>query len=394
MRKFTALASTAIIAAGTGWISFGQPSYLHAQENAEVNIEVDKNATNKEGTRAKEVPAGALQQSGQNQNQNQNQMGQGQGQQQMQDQQKQMNDQQKQAMQGQASAPQQLLAKATHASVSPDMGITKVLSSADQERITGANADSSQLDQTASQLRTAWQEKYGSELSVDSIAAALNQQGGGQLNAQAGGQTGNMTASGNMSQPAGGATSGGQASDQNPIEAQNVTIGSENRAAPRVSATPPGAGDPADRVAVAPGSGAEGVPESSPAADGVQRNSDSPRLEEVATGDANAQTASGQMQPAGGGNMSGNTATYTVPASNGMPATTLNLVKEGGEWKVDIADSIDAKTLHNNLNTQLSQVANMKDQWPEQEAQAQRILAHHVAMALSQGSANSGNMNQ
>jgi hypothetical protein len=301
-----------------------------------------------------------------------------------------MQTQQKQNMQatgGQASDAQQVLAKATHASVSGDNSIIDLLSSADRERISGANADSSQLNQTADQLRTAWQEKYGSELSVNAVASALSQQGGGQLSATAGGQPAEMTASGQVS--AGGATSGGQTSDENPIKAQNVTIGSENRAPARVSTTPPGDGGMATETASVP-TGAEGVPEASPAADGVQRNSDSPRLEEAASSDTNAaaQTASGQMQAAAGAN----TATYTIPASDGMPATTLNLVKEGGEWKVDIADSIDAQTLHSNLNTHLSQVAGMKDQWPEQEAQAQRILAHHVAMALSQG--NSGNLNQ
>src|SRR5687768_7018368 len=41
MRQFTQIVSTVVIAAGTGWISFGQPTYLHAEET-KVEAKVEK----------------------------------------------------------------------------------------------------------------------------------------------------------------------------------------------------------------------------------------------------------------------------------------------------------------------------------------------------------------
>jgi len=74
-------------------------------------------------------------------------------------------------------------------------------------------------------------------------------------------------------------------------------------------------------------------------------------------------------------------ATGTIPASHGMPELTLNFVGEGGQWKLDIPDSVDAKKLHDNLKATLTALQD-SSKWPADKVDATRAVAHHMLAAV------------
>jgi hypothetical protein len=85
--------------------------------------------------------------------------------------------------------------------------------------------------------------------------------------------------------------------------------------------------------------------------------------------------------------------TVTIPESHGMPAARLNLVREGTSWKIDVPDDVDAQKLSQNLQQQLQQCVQMKDQWPADATQAQQQISHAVFIALAEPSAGAAGAN-
>ena len=77
-----------------------------------------------------------------------------------------------------------------------------------------------------------------------------------------------------------------------------------------------------------------------------------------------------------------NISTVTIPASHGAPALTVPLIHEAGGWKIDVPDTLDGAKLRSNLIAHLTEVQNMKDQWPSDVNEAYRAVAHHVLMAV------------
>jgi len=77
-----------------------------------------------------------------------------------------------------------------------------------------------------------------------------------------------------------------------------------------------------------------------------------------------------------------NISAVTIPASHGAPALTVPLIHEAGGWKIDVPDTLDAAKLRSNLIAHLTEVQNMKDQWPATADEAYREVAHHVLMAV------------
>src|SRR5204862_205164 len=89
-------------------------------------------------------------------------------------------------------------------------------------------------------------------------------------------------------------------------------------------------------------------------------------------------------------------AIVTFPASHGAPEVTVSLVREsssgasgagasataGGQWKIDLPDTMTADKLQQNLAKHLDEVVQMKDQWPADANQAYEMIAHHVFMAF------------
>jgi len=85
-------------------------------------------------------------------------------------------------------------------------------------------------------------------------------------------------------------------------------------------------------------------------------------------------------------------AVVSIKASHGLPEVTLNTVYDGllRGWKLDIPDTVDGAKLHDNLLMHLNHIASMKDQWPSEVNEAQRIVAHHVLAALTDAPTSGG----
>jgi len=77
-----------------------------------------------------------------------------------------------------------------------------------------------------------------------------------------------------------------------------------------------------------------------------------------------------------------NIGTVSIPASHNAPALTVPLIHEAGGWRIDVPDTLDAAKLRSNLIAHLTEVQNMKDQWPSDVNGAYRAVAHHVLMAV------------
>jgi hypothetical protein len=77
-------------------------------------------------------------------------------------------------------------------------------------------------------------------------------------------------------------------------------------------------------------------------------------------------------------------ATVTLPASHGLPQTTLELIREFPDsWKIEVPNHVDAQRLHANLQRELDRLADMQAQWPDDQAEAQRMVVHAVLLAIS-----------
>jgi hypothetical protein len=71
-----------------------------------------------------------------------------------------------------------------------------------------------------------------------------------------------------------------------------------------------------------------------------------------------------------------------LPASHGLPALTIPMVKDHEAFRVDIPDQVNGDQLKQGLQDHLTEVDNMKDQWPTDKLDAQRAIVHHVFMAV------------
>jgi len=83
-----------------------------------------------------------------------------------------------------------------------------------------------------------------------------------------------------------------------------------------------------------------------------------------------------------------NMATVHIAASHGLPALDVPMIHEAGGWKLDVPDSVDAAKLRDNLQTALTKIGDMKDQWPADEADAQRAVTHQILLAIFDKQAN------
>jgi hypothetical protein len=78
-----------------------------------------------------------------------------------------------------------------------------------------------------------------------------------------------------------------------------------------------------------------------------------------------------------------NVAYVTVAASHGLPELKVPLIHELPDmWKIDVPDSVDGARLYDNLLKHLTMANEMKDQWPADENDAYRAIAHHVLTAV------------
>ena len=71
----------------------------------------------------------------------------------------------------------------------------------------------------------------------------------------------------------------------------------------------------------------------------------------------------------------------TVPASHGLPALNVSLIREANGWRVDIPNNITGQQLRSNLAKHLTQVKDASGEWPADKNEAAALVAHHVLMA-------------
>jgi len=74
-------------------------------------------------------------------------------------------------------------------------------------------------------------------------------------------------------------------------------------------------------------------------------------------------------------------ATGTIAASHNLPELTLNFVGEGGQWKLDIPDGVDAQKLHDNLKAALTDLQD-SSKWPADKVEATRAVSHRMLAAV------------
>jgi hypothetical protein len=74
-------------------------------------------------------------------------------------------------------------------------------------------------------------------------------------------------------------------------------------------------------------------------------------------------------------------ATGTIPASHGLPELTMTFVGEGGKWRLDIPDTVDAQKLHDNLKSALTALQDTSH-WPADKNDAYRAVSHHIIAAV------------
>lgn len=76
-------------------------------------------------------------------------------------------------------------------------------------------------------------------------------------------------------------------------------------------------------------------------------------------------------------------AVVTVKASHGAPELKVPLIHElPDSWKVNVPDTMTGTKLRQNLLDHLTKCGEMSDQWPTEEIEAYRAIAHHVLMAV------------
>lgn len=78
------------------------------------------------------------------------------------------------------------------------------------------------------------------------------------------------------------------------------------------------------------------------------------------------------------------TAMLTMPAMQNADEVKLNLVREGGSWKIDLNNNVTGPQLKHSLMKHLDEVQKMQDKWPSEGNQGYRLVAQHVLMALSE----------
>lgn len=94
----------------------------------------------------------------------------------------------------------------------------------------------------------------------------------------------------------------------------------------------------------------------------------------------------GTEQPAGGDknlDKGRNVAVLTVAASHGLPELKVPLIHElPDNWKIDVPDEIDGQKLYDNLSKHLYMAGQDKANWPADENEAYRTVAHHILMGV------------
>jgi hypothetical protein len=70
-------------------------------------------------------------------------------------------------------------------------------------------------------------------------------------------------------------------------------------------------------------------------------------------------------------------------ATEGLPQFTINLIRDGNDWHIDIPDTYDGQSLREAVTVHLERLTNDAARWPADKLAAQRMVAHHVLAAIA-----------
>ena len=78
-----------------------------------------------------------------------------------------------------------------------------------------------------------------------------------------------------------------------------------------------------------------------------------------------------------------NVASVMLSESQGLSQLTVNMIHElPDSWKIDVPDNVTGQQLYTNLSSALDELASNADQWPEDQADAQRYITHRLMLAI------------
>ena len=260
----------------------------------------------------------------------------------------------------------QLLGKTVDAALNGDIQqISQNFYQADQKRFDQGTKDQAQqldkqLQQASADLKKSFQEKYHQELSLADASTVF----GADFLRPAGDI-------GEGARPA-GARIGGSQTDTGNLNSRSNTDNSNHTGNNGTEHTGATGNTSSDRPAASSSDRSHPTDTGSTAS-----SSDRTRASGTSSG------ASADAMP--------HTKTMTVPASHGLPAVTLSMVKQGSDWKLNVPDTLTPERLQQNLTRELSRCNDMKAQWPQDANQAQKALAHHVLLAIMDQDSHQGN---
>ncbi|HSI34491.1 MAG: hypothetical protein ACAI43_13750 [Phycisphaerae bacterium] len=65
-----------------------------------------------------------------------------------------------------------------------------------------------------------------------------------------------------------------------------------------------------------------------------------------------------------------------IPASHGLPAVTIPLVKDNLKWHVDVPDTLNGQMVHDAVKNSLNKVGSMSGDWSKDQLDAKRHVVH------------------
>ncbi|HYE18414.1 MAG TPA: hypothetical protein VEA69_08215 [Tepidisphaeraceae bacterium] len=65
-----------------------------------------------------------------------------------------------------------------------------------------------------------------------------------------------------------------------------------------------------------------------------------------------------------------------IPASHGLPAVTIPLVKDNLKWRLDVPDTLNGQMVHDAVKNSLNKVGTMSGDWAKDQLDAKRHVLH------------------
>jgi hypothetical protein len=75
-------------------------------------------------------------------------------------------------------------------------------------------------------------------------------------------------------------------------------------------------------------------------------------------------------------------AVLQVPASHGLPAVNVSMIRELTGWKIDIPNNRSVQNVYDDLLKHLTMIGDNQASWPADKDDAKAMIAHHVLMGL------------